>query len=144
MAVLIRAAKFGGHWAMLAPLAALARQELSLPATAILVPVPSSPSRLKERGFNPAGEVARGMANGQRIRHWLQCPDDHAHQSSLTRKQRLKALRHAFRADRRCEGQHIVLVDDVLTTGATARACARALIKAGAARVDVAILARTL
>ena len=60
----------------------------------------------------------------------------------LGRRARAKAVSGAFRATQRVTGCHIILIDDVFTTGATAAGCARALKKAGAARVDVLCWAR--
>ncbi len=71
-----------------------------------------------------------------------------APQVGLTRPQRAANLSGAFRVDKtragRIAGGAVVLVDDVLTTGATANAAARALLKAGAARVDLLVFARTV
>jgi predicted amidophosphoribosyltransferase len=71
-----------------------------------------------------------------------------APQVGLTRPQRAANLSGAFRVDKaragRIAGGAVVLVDDVLTTGATANAAARALLKVGAARVDLLVFARTV
>ncbi len=63
-------------------------------------------------------------------------------QAGLTSAQRRKNVQGAFLARQRLDGLHVLLIDDVLTTGATASACARALKRAGAARVSLATLAR--
>lgn len=115
--------------------------------SALLVPVPMHPSALRKRLYNHAALLAQGLG---RI-HYLPVdvtalkrirPSDG--QAKRTRAQRLKLSSADFAADgARVAGRHIVLVDDIFTTGATARACAMALKKAGAARVTVLTLAYT-
>ena len=115
-----------------------------------VVPVPLSRERLRERGFNQAWEIARRIA---RRRRWaasatlLQRVRDTAHQIGMTRDERERNLRDAFwvddRGGRRRAGQRVALVDDVLTTGATAQAAALALRRAGASAVELWVLART-
>ena len=72
---------------------------------------------------------------------------DTRHQAELDRAQRITNLRSAFlvpaAARGNLEGQHVLLVDDVVTTGATAREAALTLLRAGAGRVDLWVLART-
>ena len=64
-----------------------------------------------------------------------------AHQTGQNRATRLRQLQGAFTASPAVKGKHVVLVDDVFTTGSTATACAKALLKAGAKQVDVLVLA---
>ena len=131
----------------------LARMALAAapPGGARLVPVPLHWTRLVARRFNQAAELTRhlsartGLANEalllKRVRRTR-------HQVGLTRAQRLENVTGAFRiaADRRgwVRGKRLVLVDDVLTTGATVEACAIALQRGGAAAVDVLTLARVV
>jgi ComF family protein len=112
----------------------------------LLVPVPLHPRRLVWRGFNQSLELAKvagrllglpvradGMA---RIRHTTP-------QSQLPGPRRLSNIQGAFRAESAVvAGRAVVLVDDVMTTGATVETAARALRQAGAARVDVLVVAR--
>lgn len=113
-----------------------------------LVPVPLASRRLRQRGFNQAAMLARWL--GTRLdlpcdeRLLLRVQDTSA-QQDLTADARKKNLRNAFALvpDAPIKGRHLALVDDVLTTGATAQALARLLMDAGAARVDVYCLART-
>jgi len=117
---------------------------------ALLVPVPLSRERLRERGYNQAWELARRLARrlGVPARAGvLQRSRDTPHQIGMSRAERERNLRDAFWVEpaqrARLHGAHIALVDDVLTTGATAHAAALALTRAGAARVDVWVAART-
>lgn len=111
-----------------------------------LVPVPLHPDRLRERGFNQAGEIARHLKNRLLFpvdRRSLQRTRDTHRQSDLSPRERARNLGQAFSATSRLDGRHLLLIDDVMTTGATANACARVLKAAGAASVTVAVLART-
>ncbi|MBC9249006.1 amidophosphoribosyltransferase [Pseudomonas alcaligenes] len=119
-----------------------------LPRPELLLAVPLSARRLRQRGFNQAQMLADWLAASLQLpvqRHWLQRPHDSAHQQELDAAARKRNLRQAFALHpaAELEGRHVALVDDVLTTGATAEAVARLLRKAGAARVDVYCLART-
>lgn len=111
-----------------------------------IVPVPLAPSRLRERGFNQAERIARVLAPALRLpvtpglaRRSRPTQD----QKSLDATARRANLRDAFAAVR-CHGLRIALVDDVLTTGATADALASTLLAAGASEVQVWCLARAL
>ena len=113
-----------------------------------LVPVPLAKRRLRQRGFNQAAMLARWLGAGLDLacdeRLLLRTQDTDA-QQELNADARRKNLRHAFALmpEASIRGRHLALVDDVLTTGATAQALARLLMEAGAARVDVYCLART-
>jgi ComF family protein len=116
----------------------------------LVLPVPLSRERLRERGFNQAWEIARRVARWRRLRvsaALLQRVRDTAHQIGMTRAERERNLRDAFWVDdrfgRRLAGCRVALVDDVLTTGATAQAAALALRRAGAQEVELWVLART-
>lgn len=116
----------------------------------LLLPVPLAPARLAERGFNQAWEVARRLGNALRRpaqADGLQRPVDSAHQAGLARAERSVNLRGAFLVDPRfrsaLRGRRVALVDDVLTTGATAREATAALLRAGASTVQVWAVART-
>lgn len=114
-----------------------------------LVPVPMHWRRRWQRGFNQAEELARHLGKGlqlplvQAITH-----NGRSHsQQGLSRDERLGNLKRAFGLKPNCsrliKGKHLALVDDVVTTGATAACLSQLLIKAGAARVDIWALART-
>jgi len=117
---------------------------------ALLLSVPLSRERLRERGYNQSWELARRLGRHLRIDAVpavLQRGRDTAHQIGMTRQERERNLRDAFWVDpaqrAALQGRRVALVDDVFTTGATAHAAAVALRRAGAARVDVWVLART-
>ncbi|HXW09555.1 MAG TPA: double zinc ribbon domain-containing protein [Steroidobacteraceae bacterium] len=107
----------------------------------LLVPMPLHASRLIERGFNQSLEVARFTADGLDVEvdgRALRRLRATVPQVGLTRPQRADNVRGAFEADpARVAGRHVALIDDVVTTGATSAAAARALLAAGAATVDV-------
>ena len=118
------------------------------PDAAVAVPVPLHPVRLARRGYNQAALIARGVARALDIPMEptsLERAHESAPQASLRRRERLIGPRGAFRArpGRRLRGRAVLLVDDVITTGATALACREALEGAGARIVGLAALART-
>ena len=119
-----------------------------LPRPDLLLPVPLGRKRLRQRGFNQAGMLANWLASSLQLpvqEHWLLRPREGAHQQELDAAARKRNLRQAFalHTQARIAGRHVALVDDVLTTGATADTLARLLTRAGAARVDIYCLART-
>ncbi len=151
---LITRFKHQQQWPMGRLLAALLSHHLQhafaegLPRPDLLLPVPLGRKRLRQRGFNQASMLAHWLADGLRLpieEHWLQRPQEGAHQQELDAAARKRNLRQAFALHSKAKltGRHVALVDDVLTTGATAEALARLLTKAGAARVDIYCLART-
>lgn len=113
---------------------------------AALIPVPLHPSRLRERGYNQALELARPLSRAfgvPSLCNLLKRDRATAAQSNLDASQRRKNLRKAFVVlDDTSLPAHVALIDDVMTTGATARECARVLRRAGVERVDVWALAR--
>lgn len=117
----------------------------------VLVPVPLHWTRLFRRRFNQSAELARHLSvlTGIPVEPMmLRRVRRTAHQVGLTRAQRADNVAGAFRiAEGRrpfVRGRNVVLVDDVLTTGATLEACARVLRRAGAARIDVLTAARVV
>jgi len=115
----------------------------------VLVPVPLHPRRLRARGFNQSELLARELARRTPCRlvaGALVRRKDTPPQTGLSAAARRANLREAFVVRRRgpLVGRTVVLVDDVLTTGSTARACARALRQAGADDIRLLTAARVL
>ena len=111
-----------------------------------LVPVPLHPARLRQRGYDQALELARPVATllGLPLRAGLlQRVRATPAQSQLDAPARRRNLRGAFQAASQSLPAHVALVDDVMTTGATLHAAATALRRAGVARVDAWVCART-
>jgi ComF family protein len=113
----------------------------------VVVPVPLHPRRLRERGFNQSALLAQALAEGHGLRLVEGALTRREHtppQTGLSAAQRRANVARAFVVRRRAPvtGRIVVLVDDVVTTGATARACARALVSAGAAEVRLLTAAR--
>jgi len=105
-----------------------------------IVPVPLHPSRLKERGFNQAVELARPISKRLKIKVRLDlCERVRATevQSKLDAAERRKNLRDAFAVTGSVDGLHIAVLDDVVTTGTTLQVLTEALKDAGARRVTV-------
>ena len=139
----MHALKFRGELA-LAPL--LGRLlSASIPSWSVdrVIPVPLSTARLRGRGYNQSVEIARHLARGKLdvdscVRHGDAVP-----QTELPWDARRRNVRGAFDTSRRFDGLSVALVDDVMTSGATAAAATAALRRAGAARIEVWVAART-
>lgn len=127
-------------------LAAAVVRRAGSPLPDLIVPLPLAPARQRSRGFNQAMEIARPLARqlSRPIVAALARERDGPAQAALARVARARNLRGAFAATDAIDGRHIAIVDDVMTTGATLSAAATACRRAGAARVDVWIVARTL
>jgi ComF family protein len=148
LARVVQHLKYRGARALAAPLADLMADRYPFPDDALLAPVPLHISRLRARGYNQALLLARGVA---RRRHLALAPRllartrstaEHAHLDAAARHRNVRGA-FAVRPGPSIGGRTIVLIDDVLTTGATADACARALRAAGATRIHVFTVGRT-
>jgi ComF family protein len=134
----------------LASLLADAVQRSDTPRPALLLPVPLSAERLAERGMNQAWELARRIgvslsidARGDVMRRLIDTP----HLADLPREQRAARIRGAFGVapgqSHLLRGHCVALVDDVMTSGATAAEATRVLLAAGASEVQIWVVART-
>jgi len=121
---------------------------MNIPLPEAFIPVPAHGSRLSERGFNQAVELARGMGRELHIPVITDAVariGSHAPQVGLSAANRVKNMRGAFTANaRRAFPLHrVAIVDDILTTGATARELAGVLQRMGANQIQVWVVART-
>ena len=147
----LHAFKFGGRRALAAPLgdllAEMGAASLPIPDPALLVPVPLHPRRERERGFNQSLLLARRLGRAWRLPvredvlvRTVATPP----QAELSRETRRSNVRGAFalRHPELVSGQHVIVVDDVFTTGSTVSACALCLKRGGASAVGVLTVAR--
>ncbi|QSX07810.1 ComF family protein [Alkalibacter rhizosphaerae] len=118
----------------------------------VIVPVPLHEETLAKRGYNQSEELALGLLEGWSgwkeekppiYSHGLEKRGDGRHQRELDKAERQKNAEKIFHVKDpgMIQGRHVLLVDDVLTTGATANACAAALLRSGAKSVDVVVFA---
>lgn len=146
---LVQALKYGGALALADFLAAALAAAVAGSDAQVVVPLPLSSRRQRQRGFNQANEIARRVADrvGLPLAAALVRARDAPAQAGTGRRARLANPRGAFAAASAApalSGRRVALVDDVMTTGATMAAAARAALAAGAVRVDAWIVARTL
>lgn len=117
-------------------------------ATAPLwIPIPSSRSAIKRRGYNPAAEFAKSLAKYYHAPlelNILHRQDSQLQQKSLSRQDRLIASSQKYYCAYRLDHPHVILVDDIMTSGSTLDSAARALLAAGVQRVDALVIARSL
>jgi ComF family protein len=112
----------------------------------IIVPVPMTGAGLKKRGFNQSALVAKALGRARDIPLRLDLLlkiRETPPQLGLSRRARLRNLRGAFSAEPGVKGLNVIVLDDVITTGATMRECASALKKSGATEVTALSIART-
>lgn len=112
----------------------------------LLVPVPQHQQRLLDRGFNHATAICRIVSKRLAIPMDTQMAtksDARPPQATLNAAAREKNMRGAFEATMRTPASHVAIIDDVMTTGATAEALSKALIRAGTQRVSIWAFART-
>ncbi len=143
--------KFNGHPRWAGSFATLMRSapwvEPALDQADIVLPMPLARERLAERGFNQALLLARALAGGKTRAGWLLRVRHTPAQAALDREHRLGNVKGAFAVDPlragELRGQRVVLVDDVMTSGASLFTAAEVLRRAGVARVTGLVLART-
>lgn len=152
---ILHALKYDGRQTLATRLAAELRpliQDVAVGPPPLVVPVPLHPAKSLRRGFNQAELLARALAPDWPVRLVLARPRAASTQTHFRRHERQQNVAHAFalRRDRwwrpgaaELAGAYVVLVDDVVTTGATLAACARALREADVAGVGAVTVART-
>lgn len=148
---LVASYKFGARPGWSAALALLMRStpwaEPALERASLVLPMPLSRQRLRQRGFNQSLELARRLAPAKVDAGLLLRLRDTPAQSALPRTVRLRNVQGAFGVaggrERELAGRHVLLVDDVMTSGASLHAAAQALRAAGATHVTGLVLART-
>ena len=149
----VSAFKFSGHIGLARPLAALMRSApgvaQALAEADHVLPMPLAPARLAERGYNQALLLARALASDRLRPQVLLRVRDTPPQRGLPRAERLRNVRGAFMLEPRWaasaqgpRGARVVLVDDVMTSGASIGAAALVLHQAGAAHVTALVFAR--
>lgn len=142
--------KYGGRLAFASTMASLMARHMPADAD-LMVPVPLHRWRLWGRGFNQAALIATALSRATGVEHdpfALRRPRRTPPLRGMGPKQRARTVQAAFavasaRAER-LRGRHLILIDDVYTSGATADACTPALLQAGAARVSVLCWARVI
>lgn len=152
---MVHALKYGGWYTLADAMAArMARLDLGTEAeeeVRLVVPVPLSDVRMRQRGYNQAARLAAGVAcaRGLELREDLLVRHRSSEsQTTLHPAERRANVAGAFRAPpggaATLRGEHLLLVDDVWTTGATTLACAAALLQAGTRAVSVLTFGRAL
>ena len=144
---IIHAFKYGHQLAIADWAAEILARQPSVQKYDLLIPLPLHTDRLCQRGFNQSAEIARRLSkmlglpldSSSLIRSRATTP-----QAELALKERSRNVRGAFECQRDLSGQRILLIDDVMTTGATLREAARILKLHGAAHIDIAVIARAL
>ena len=144
---IIHAFKYGHQLAIADWAADIVAQALTGQQYDRIIPLPLHPERLRQRGFNQSAEIARRLS--KKLGLALDCTSlirtrATTPQAELALKERARNVRGAFECQGDLSGQRILLIDDVMTTGATLREAARILKLHGAAQIDIAVIARAL
>ncbi|MCL0085673.1 ComF family protein [Thermodesulfovibrionales bacterium] len=137
--------KFTGIKRLARPLSGLLC-DLAIPEADGIVPVPLHKKRLRQREFNQTAVIGRHLSRELKIPlmlNILKKIKDTLPQTEVNREERLKNVKSTYTASEKIKEMDLLLVDDVVTTGATARECASALLTAGAKSVTVIALARS-
>ena len=144
---LIHAFKYGHRLALANFFGQALNEACSVTAADRIIPMPLHSERLRQRGFNQALELARPVAARLNTpldaKHCLRTRDTRP-QADLPWRERARNMRGAFHCTTDFSGQRLLLIDDVMTTGASLDECARTLKLHGAASVDVLVVARAL
>jgi len=146
---IMHAYKYGGKVQLAGPLSklltAVFERHWQPDAIDLVLPIPLHPTRLRERGFNQAYLLVRSWGDIVR-RDILQRKRPTSSQTGLGRKERLRNVRGAFavKDPLAVKNRRVLLVDDVYTTGATVKECARTLKKCNAVQVDILTVGRAI
>jgi len=144
---LIYQSKYHGQWAG-ARLLGQCMGSLPRPwlgSAPVIVPIPLSGKRLGSRGYNQSLMIARGAARGWGVAvkaQWLRKTQDTLRQAALGRSGRQSNLADTFSANQAMSGQRVILVDDIMTSGATIREAIRAIHRCGGEVIGAAVIAR--
>lgn len=144
---LVQGLKYGGNLAVAGVLGETLARAIASERVDLIVPMPLSVQRLRERGFNQAHEIARSVARATGIPVAAEASRrviDTAAQAKLPWKERARNVRGAFVCDADLSGRSVAVIDDVMTTGATLDELAKSLKRAGAAEVRGWVVARAL
>lgn len=112
-----------------------------------IIPVPLHPEKIRSRGFNQAIEISRYVSKQTGVEVFSNIcfrVRDTASQTGLTWKKRQQNVRNAFECKIDLTNKHVAILDDVMTSGATLNALAKEIIKQGAAKISVWVVARSL
>jgi ComF family protein len=146
----VRKLKYEGKRCLAAPMAAMMefrlRTRSAMSGADCIVPVALHPRKLRQRGYNQSSWLAEELAVlcGLPVLHALERTRETRSQVGLGSAERQANLAGAFRASTGCAGRNVLLVDDVTTTGATAREASRALLDASCSSVRLITFARDL
>jgi len=143
---LIQGYKYGGRLALGTVLANALYSQLGEPAD-LMIPMPLAATRLRERGFNQALELARQISRRTGIpltAHACRKVRETLPQAMLPWKERAANVRRVFVCDENLADRHVAIVDDVMTTGTTLNELAGNLRRAGARRVSCWVVARAV
>ena len=137
--------KFAGAQAAAKQMAFQMVRGQSIPLDSVIVPVPTATSRVRQRGYDQAVLLAHAVARLSGG-HYANCLArlNQAHQVGANRQHRLEQLTQAFRVNKHMavRSAHIILIDDVVTTGATLEAAATSLRAAGARQIEALVFAQ--
>lgn len=146
VAGMVTALKFGARLDLATAFGRLLARRIAPDPTALVVPVPLAYERHAERGFNQSLQIARAFcsASGARLDSEVIRRIRHAPpQQTLELAERRRNVRGAFEATRRIDGAHVLMIDDVMTSGSTLDEVARVLGQAGAVQLRALVVART-
>jgi ComF family protein len=143
---MVIALKFGARLDLAAMFGRVLAARVAPPHDALVVPVPLAFERMSERGFNQSLQIARAYctATGARLAADVVRRVRHAPpQQTLALADRRRNVRGAFEVTRALQGAHVLLIDDVMTSGSTLDELARVVRDAGASYVHALVVART-